>query len=187
MKLNKASKLVISFSVVGWIVIALLLVDVVSINAENDTEQIDVYKKFRLFNEVLFKFQENYVDDVQIDELINAAIDGMLDLADPHTTYFTPDEFDRFNSNTKGEFGGLGISIDKKGDYITVVSPIEGTPAYRMGILAGDKIASVDGESVVGISTDDVIKKNERRQRYKSSDRDRTSGCERYPGIRNHP
>lgn len=159
MKLNKASKLVISFSVVGWIVIALLLVDVVSINAENDTEQIDVYKKFRLFNEVLFKFQENYVDDVQIDELINAAIDGMLDLADPHTTYFTPDEFDRFNSNTKGEFGGLGISIDKKGDYITVVSPIEGTPAYRMGILAGDKIASVDGESVVGISTDDVIKK----------------------------
>lgn len=159
MKLNKFSRVILSVSVVGWFIIALFLLDTVSISAENDPEQVNVYKKLKLFNEVLFKLQENYVDDVDIEILIDAAIAGMLDETDPHTTYFTPDEFERFNSNTKGEFGGLGISIDKKGDYITVVSPIEGTPAYNMGILSGDKIVSVDGENVVGISTDEVIKK----------------------------
>jgi len=91
--------------------------------------------------------------------LINSAIKGMLDEVDPHTNFFTPDEFEKFSIDTKGEFGGLGISIDKKGDYVTVVAPIEGTPAYRMGILAGDKISKVDGESVVGITTDESIKK----------------------------
>jgi len=159
MKLNKLSKVILSVSVIGWFLIALILLDTVSISAENDPEQVNVYKKLKLFNEILFKLQENYVDDVNIDVLIDAAIEGMLDETDPHTTYFTPDEFERFNSNTKGEFGGLGISIDKKGDYITVVSPIEGTPAYNLGILSGDKIVKVDGENVVGISTDEVIKK----------------------------
>lgn len=159
MKLTKASKIVISFSVAGWILIALLIFNTVNINAETDEKQNNVYEKMKLFNEVLFKLHENYVDEIGIDEFVDAAIDGMLDIADPHTVYFTPDEFDRFNTSTKGEFGGLGISIDKKGDYITVVSPIEGTPAYNMGIQAGDKIARVDGESVVGVSTDEVIKK----------------------------
>ena len=108
---------------------------------------------------MLFKLQENYVGDLTLEELIDSAIEGMVDSADPHTSYFDPEEYDRFNSNTKGEFSGLGISIDKKGDYITVVSPIEGTPAYHMGMLAGDKIVSVDRESVIGISTDEIIKK----------------------------
>jgi len=159
MKLNKFSSVIISISVIGWFIIALFLFDAVSINAENDAQQVNVYKKLKLFNEVLFKLQENYVDDIDIDVLIDAAIKGMLDETDPHTTYFTPDEFERFNTDTKGEFGGLGISIDKKGEYITVVSPIEGTPAYNMGILSGDRIVRVDGENVIGISTDEVIKK----------------------------
>jgi carboxyl-terminal processing protease len=91
--------------------------------------------------------------------LIKDAINGMLSDVDPHTNFFTADEFADFTTSTKGEFGGLGIQIDKKGDYITVVSPIEGTPAYKMGIMAGDRIIKVDGANVVGISTDDVIKK----------------------------
>ncbi len=159
MKLNKASKLVISVSVIGWALIVLILFNVVEISAANDSKQATVFQKIKLFNEVLFKLQENYVEDLDINELIDAAIAGLMEKTDPHTVYFTPDEFDRFSSNTKGEFGGLGISIDKKGDYITVVSPIEGTPAYRMGIQPGDKIAKVDGESMVGVSTDEVIKK----------------------------
>ncbi|MCK4696424.1 MAG: S41 family peptidase, partial [Candidatus Cloacimonetes bacterium] len=114
--------------------------------------------KLKLFNEVLFKVRENYVDELDIGTLIESAIDGMLEETDPHTVYFTPDEFERFSTDTKGEFGGLGISIDKKGDYITVVSPIEGTPAYRMGILSGDKIVKVDGESIVGLATNKSIK-----------------------------
>lgn len=100
-----------------------------------------------------------YVDDVDYNTLMEDAINGMLRGLDPHTSYFTKDDFESFTSSTKGEFGGLGIQIDKKGDYITVVSPIQGTPAYRMGIMAGDMIWKVDGEDVTGITTDESIKK----------------------------
>ncbi|MBL7149664.1 MAG: PDZ domain-containing protein, partial [Candidatus Cloacimonetes bacterium] len=147
MKLNKTSKWVISISFIGWLIIFILLFNTQNVIAGNPN-QTNLYKKLKLFNEVLFKLRENYVDDLDIDELVESAIDGMLKETDPHTTYFTPDEFDRFSTDTKGEFGGLGISIDKKGDYITVVSPIEGTPAYRMGIMAGDKISKVDGKNI---------------------------------------
>ena len=157
MKLNKMSKWVISISFIGWLIVFILLFNTQNAIAKNPN-QTNLYKKLKLFNEVLFKLQENYVDDLDIDELMESAIEGMLKETDPHTTYFTPDEFDRFSTDTKGEFGGLGISIDKKGDYITVVSPIEGTPAYRMGIMAGDKISKVDGKNIVGMKTDESIK-----------------------------
>ncbi|MBN2829331.1 MAG: S41 family peptidase [Candidatus Cloacimonetes bacterium] len=119
----------------------------------------DIYSNLHLFNQVLEKLKANYVDDLDNEELINNAIEGMFKDLDPHTTFFSEDEFEDFTTGTKGEFGGLGIRIDKKGDYITVVSPMEGTPAYKMGIMAGDKIIKVDGESVVAVSTDDAIKK----------------------------
>ncbi|MBM4404073.1 MAG: S41 family peptidase [Candidatus Cloacimonetes bacterium] len=119
----------------------------------------DIYSQLQLFNEVLLKLRQNYVTDLSDEELIQAAIKGMLSSADPHTNFFTPNEFTDFTTSTRGEFGGLGIQIDKKGDYITVVSPIEGTPAYRMGITSGDRIISVDGVSIIGASTDDAISK----------------------------
>jgi carboxyl-terminal processing protease len=157
MKLNKTSKWVISLSLIGWLIVFFLIFNTQNAIAKNPN-QTNLYKKLKLFNEVLFKLRENYVDDLDIDELIESAIEGMLKEADPHTVYFTPDEFDRFSTDTRGEFGGLGISIDKKGDYITVVAPIEGTPAYRMGIMAGDKISKVDGKNIVGMKTDESIK-----------------------------
>ncbi len=152
---NKASKIIVSVSVIGWLVIGIIFLSE-NISAEN--KETNIYEKLRLFNEVLFKVQENYVEDVDINALFDSAIKGMLKETDPHTTYFPPDEFEKFTTETKGEFGGLGISISKRGDYITVVAPIEGTPAYRMGILAGDKISKVDGESIVGVDTDKSIK-----------------------------
>ncbi|MCD6176628.1 MAG: S41 family peptidase [Candidatus Cloacimonetes bacterium] len=157
-KLNKMSRILFSASVIGWIIIGILLFNFVNVDASN-SEDANIYKKLKLFSEVLFNLRQNYVEELDVDDLIDSAIKGMLDEVDPHTYYFTPDEFEKFSTDTKGEFGGLGISIDKKGDYITVVAPIEGTPAYRMGILAGDKISKVDGESVVGVSTDESIKK----------------------------
>jgi len=157
-KLNKMSKILFSASVIGWIIIGILLFNVVNVNASN-SEDTNIYKKLKLFSEVLFNVRQNYVEELDVDDLIDSAIKGMLDECDPHTYYFTPDEFDKFSTDTKGEFGGLGISIDKKGDYITVVAPIEGTPAYRLGILAGDKISKVDGESIVGVTTDESISK----------------------------
>jgi carboxyl-terminal processing protease len=119
----------------------------------------DIYANLHLFNQVLEKLKANYVDEIDNEELINNAIEGMFKDLDPHTTFFSEDEFEDFTSGTKGEFGGLGIRIDKKGDYITVVSPMEGTPAYKMGIMAGDKIVKVDGVSVVAVTTDEAIKK----------------------------
>ena len=119
----------------------------------------DYYQSLRIFSEVFSKINSNYVEEKDVQKLVDSAIEGMLKELDPHTTYFHPDDFKDFKTQTKGKFGGLGISISKQDDYITVIAPIEGTPAYRMGIMAGDKIAKVDGEDVKGISTDKVIKK----------------------------
>jgi carboxyl-terminal processing protease len=153
-KIDKISKVILSVSIIGWIIISIVFFNAVNANASNT----NIYKKIKLFNDILFKINDHYVEEIDIDQLLDSAIDGMLDETDPHTVYFTRDEFEKFTSDTKGEFGGLGISIDKRGDYITVVSPIEGTPAFRMGIIAGDKIVKVDGESVVGIDTSESIK-----------------------------
>jgi carboxyl-terminal processing protease len=157
--MNKLSKIFLSVGLIGWALVVILLVSSSTVIAENDSQSTNVYKQMRLFNEVLFKLRENYVEDLDMQEMIDAAVEGMLDKTDPHTNFFDPDEFSQFSSDTKGEFGGLGITISKKGDYITVVSPMEGTPAYQVGILSGDKIAKVDSESVVGVTTNEAIKK----------------------------
>ena len=159
MRLNKTGRILVSVGVIGWIIIGLLFFNSAKIDAETTPNQTNIYKKIELFVEVFNKLRVNYVDDVDIDELIESSIKGMLEDMDPHTVYFTADDFERFTTDTKGEFGGLGISIDKKGDYITVVSPIEGTPAYRMGIHSGDKIVKIDGEDIVGMSLDEGIKR----------------------------
>ncbi|MDD3235665.1 MAG: S41 family peptidase, partial [Candidatus Cloacimonetes bacterium] len=142
-----------------WVLGTLLLTVATKSYAQNQPQSTNLYSQIQLFSEVLQKLKQNYVTDLSDEELIKAAIVGMLGSTDPHTTYFTASEFKDFTTSTKGAFGGLGIQIDKIGDYITVVSPIEGTPAYRMGITAGDKIVKVDGESVVGVTTDESIKR----------------------------
>ncbi len=142
-----------------WFLCGLLLFVATAAYSENPAPGKDVYSQLGLFSEVLLKLKDNYVKDLSDEELIKAAIIGMLGSTDPHTNYFTEDEYKDFTTSTKGSFGGLGIQIDKKGDYITVVSPIEGTPAYRMGITAGDRIVKVDSVSVVGFSTDEAIKR----------------------------
>jgi carboxyl-terminal processing protease len=141
-----------------WILAALMLFVATDAFAQNQNKGTDLYSQLGLFSDVLNKLKQNYVTDLSDEELIKAAIVGMLGSTDPHTTYFTKDEFDDFTTTTKGAFGGLGIQIDKIGDYVTVVSPIEGTPAYRMGITAGDRIIKVNETNVVGFSTDEAIK-----------------------------
>ncbi len=148
------------FSILSiWVLSTILLTVATSAFAQNQSQGTNLYSQIQLFSEVLQKLKQYYVKDLSDEELIKAAINGMLSSADPHTTYFTASEFQDFTTSTKGAFGGLGIQIDKIGDYVTVVSPIEGTPAYRMGITAGDKIIKVNGESVVGLSTDEAIKR----------------------------
>jgi len=142
-----------------WLLSAVLLVAATNAYAQNTDPNANLYSQIQTFSEVLQKLKKYYVKDLNDEELIKAAIVGMLGSTDPHTNFFTAEEFKDFTTSTKGQFGGLGIQIDKIGNYITVVSPIEGTPAYRMGITAGDKIIKVDGESVVSVSTDEAIKR----------------------------
>lgn len=142
-----------------WVLSGILLFSASAAFAQNQPSRSDIYSQLQLFNEVLIKLKQTYVTDLNDEELIKAAIVGMLGYADPHTTFFSKEDFAEFTTSTKGEFGGLGIQIDKKGDYITVVSPIEGTPAFRMGITAGDRIVKVDDFNVVGLSTDEAIKR----------------------------
>ncbi len=150
---------ILGLIIIIWLVGGVFVFKSTNAYAANEAGNTDLYSNLQLFNEVLIKLKQNYVSDTNDEELIKSAIEGMLSSTDPHTTYFTRDEFSDFTTSTKGEFGGLGIQIDKKGDYITVVSPIEGTPAYRMGLTAGDRIVKVDGVNIVASSTDDAIKK----------------------------
>ncbi len=157
MKITRRNKLVLIALVMLWFALGVWAFTIAGTDPESTHERDTAYEKIRLFNEVLYSLNQNYVQDLSIEELIDAAIDGMLEEVDPHTVYFQTDEFNDFQSNSRGEFEGIGLSVDKKDDFITVVAPIEGTPAYRQGIHAGDRLVEVDGESIIGISTDDAI------------------------------
>lgn len=108
----------------------------------------NVYANARLFEEVLRYVQEGFVDAREPGELYQMAIDGMLDeLGDPHTVYMPAKEYDNLRIQTQGEYGGIGISINHRNGWVTVISPIPGTPGERAGLRAGDAIVEVNGES----------------------------------------
>lgn len=106
----------------------------------------ETYEGLKLFSEVIELVEKNYIDQVESKELIEKAITGMIDSLDPHSALLTPEALKDLQVDTQGEFTGIGISITMRDGFITVISPIEGTPAYRAGIKAGDRIIEVDGE-----------------------------------------
>jgi carboxyl-terminal processing protease len=117
------------------------------------------YSDLIRLDKVVTKINENYVEDVSSEELVDAAIGGIRSILDPHTAYFTPKDYEDLKVNTEGEFGGLGIQIGIRDQILTVVSPLAGTPAHRMGLQAGDKIIRIDTTSTQGISIDDAVEK----------------------------
>jgi carboxyl-terminal processing protease len=119
----------------------------------------DIYSYLDLFNDALDKVERGYVEDVDSKELMYGAIRGMMETLDPYCMFLDEDEFRDFQVTTEGEFGGLGIQITVRDGVLTVVSPVEGTPAYDLGIQSGDRIVGIEGESTHGITVDGAIKK----------------------------
>lgn len=115
------------------------------------------YEDLRLFTEVMTMIKKNYVDEVKTKDLITGAIKGMLTSLDPHSGYMTPQQFKEFQADTKGEFGGLGIQIATKDGVLTVIAPIEDTPAYRAGLKSGDKILKINNESTKDMGIHDAV------------------------------
>ena len=110
----------------------------------------DLYKKIDLFGEVLQKVTKEYVDEVDESKMIDSAINGALQSLDAYSAYMSPEVFKSMETDTKGEFGGLGIEVGMEAGVIKVISPIDDTPASKAGIKAGDYIIKIDGEQVQG-------------------------------------
>ncbi len=118
-----------------------------------------IYKNLKTFNEVLDMVQKNYVEEVDSKKLFEGAINGMMKSLDPHSSYMTAEMYKDLEVETRGTFGGIGIEITIKKDVLTVVSPIEDTPAYNAGIKAGDHILQIDGKSTKDITIMEAVKK----------------------------
>jgi len=119
----------------------------------------DTYAMLRVFNKILKELQDSYVTSIGADSLIVGAIDGMIDvLHDPHTDFLDKTEYAALIESTKGEFSGIGATIGRRHDQITIISPLEGNPAHRSGLLPGDVILMVDDISTKGKSVDVVVK-----------------------------
>ncbi len=116
------------------------------------------YRRMRIFTEVLSEIQRKYVEKKSADELITEAVKGMVSSLDPHSAYLTPEEYKDLQVETKGSFSGVGIEITMRDGVLTVVSPIEGTPAYKAGVHAGDRIIKIDGKLTKGMSLMDAVK-----------------------------
>ncbi|MDB9784487.1 S41 family peptidase [Pelagibacteraceae bacterium] len=118
----------------------------------------DFYQKIDLFGEVLEKVKEEYVDEVDQEKAIDAAINGVLQSLDPYSAYMSPELFKSMRTETKGEFGGLGIEVGMEAGVIKVISPIDDTPAAKAGIKPGDYIVKIDGEQVQGKTLMEAVK-----------------------------
>jgi carboxyl-terminal processing protease len=119
----------------------------------------NMYEDLKVFTDVIGLIQKDYVEETKSNDLIQGAIKGMLETLDPHSSYMPPTMFKEMQEETKGRFEGLGIEITLKDGILTVVSPIEGTPAFRAGVLAGDQIIKIDGETTKNFTLVDSVKR----------------------------
>ena len=125
--------------------------------AQDADRSASVYQQLDLFGDVFERIRTNYVEEVEPEELIQAAINGMLISLDPHSSYLPPDDARDMRVQTRGAFGGLGIEVTQEEGFVKVVSPMDGTPADDAGMLAGDFITYVDGESLLGLTLDEAV------------------------------
>ncbi|QPJ66844.1 MAG: S41 family peptidase [Candidatus Nitrohelix vancouverensis] len=133
-----------------------------SVTAKEDVEgesetQADTYERLKIFSEILSLVESSYVEEVKANNLIEGAIRGMVKTLDPHSSYLNAESFKAMQVETSGKFGGLGIEISMRNGILTVVSPIEDTPAWKAGVKAGDKIIKIEEESTLDMTLTDAV------------------------------
>ncbi|CUS98952.1 S41 family peptidase [Candidatus Kryptobacter tengchongensis] len=141
------------------IIIVLLVGIVIGANLNSLFSGDDVYIQIMKLNDVLNLARKNYVDKIDTQTLVEAAIEGMLGVLDPHSVYIPAKAMERVNEDIRGSFEGIGIEFTIINDTINVVSPIAGGPSEQLGIMAGDKIIKIDDQPAIGLKNEDVIKK----------------------------
>jgi len=124
---------------------------------ELNSAENDIYKKIDLFGEVLEKINKEYVDEINQSESMDSAIDGLLQSLDPYSSYMPPEIFSEMQTETSGEFGGLGIEVGMEAGVVKVISPIDDTPASRAGIKSGDYIVKINADQVQGKSLSEAV------------------------------
>ena len=154
--LSKRRLLVLTAMILGAFS-ALFLIAPLTTKAQSNNEE--TYRQLTLFGDVFQRVREDYVEEVSDQDLVEAAINGMLTSLDPHSAYLPDDNFQKMQVQTRGKFGGLGIEVTMENGFVKVVSPIDDTPADKAGILPEDLIISVDGESIVGLTLNDAVEK----------------------------
>jgi carboxyl-terminal processing protease len=149
----------------GLVIVALLLNLAIGthiyLSSAQAAEQKDsVYPNLELFANVLEKVRTDYVDGTNLTyhDLVYDALKGMIDSLDPHSEFMDPEEYQELQSDTEGEFGGLGLVVTMKDNYVTVVTPMDDTPGFRAGILAGDRIVKINGRSAEKMALPDAVK-----------------------------
>ena len=137
-------------------IVSFLFIFIISINSAISLEN-EIYKKIDLFGEVLEKINEEYVDEINQSKSMDSAINGLLQSLDPYSSYMSPEIFKEMQTETSGEFGGLGIEVGMESGVVKVISPIDDTPASRSGIKAGDYIVKINDTQVQGKSLTEAV------------------------------
>lgn len=145
-----------------WVIVLSIALAVVLLNqfpAGTAVAKSVAYEELKLFTEILSVVKRNYVEEVETKEIVYGAIRGMLRSLDPHSGFMPPEAYKEMQIDTKGEFGGLGIQIGIRDGVLTVIAPIEDTPAWRAGVKAGDMIIKVNGEATKDMTLMDAVSK----------------------------
>tara|TARA_B100001996_G_scaffold229231_1_gene176671 strand:- start:1554 stop:2696 length:1143 start_codon:yes stop_codon:yes gene_type:complete len=140
------------------IIFIIFSISFLNFNISYSKNSDEFYKKIDLFGEVLDKVNSEYVDEIDQGKVMDSAINGVLQSLDPYSAYMNPELFKNMQTETKGEFGGLGIEIGMESGVVKVIAPIDDTPAHKAGIKAGDYIIKIDGEQVQGKSLMEAVK-----------------------------
>lgn len=145
--------------VLGVICLATFILFSLNNDSNVSAKDATIYKDIKTFSEVLDMVRKNYVDDVDTEKLMQGAINGMIRSLDPHSAFMTPDLYKELEVETQGQFGGIGIEIMILKDVLTIVSPLEDTPAFTAGLKSGDQILKIDGKSTKDITIMEAVKK----------------------------